>query len=338
MKHIIHKILVNSFLHKLMMIIILLAATVILLIYLFSNIIFLDAKHHFVFFLIMVVIIVFTFAGYFIQQIIKPVHELDRGVKEISKGNLDVVLKVKSRDEIGKVANAFNQMTVELRKMIKARDQLLLDVSHELRSPITRAKIALEIMPPSKEKESVLDDLKEIETMITELLETERLKNGKTPLDVKKIRVKDLISTVVSGFRSNQGKIKVHEISNDLFINVDELKIGIVLKNLIENALKYSENSEQPVEINVIDQDNKIIIQVEDYGPGIPDDKLNLLFEPFYRIDSSRSRRTGGYGLGLHLAKKIMETHGTSIKIINKQRSNQTSGIIAEILFLKCLT
>ncbi|NJO88933.1 MAG: hypothetical protein HC831_08240 [Chloroflexia bacterium] len=91
---------------------------------------------------------------------------------------------------MGKVAQAFNNMTVELRKMIKAREQLLLDVSHELRTPITRAKIALEIMPDSPEKESVTEDMREMELMISELLETERLKSGKANLQLMKTNVK----------------------------------------------------------------------------------------------------------------------------------------------------
>jgi signal transduction histidine kinase len=307
------KLIHNSFLHKLLGIIILLAAIVILLIYLFSNIIFLNAHHHLIFFLIIIVLIVFSLAAFFIRLVISPIHELDRGVKEISKGNLDVVLKVTSKDEIGKVANAFNLMTVELKKMIKAREQLLLDVSHELRSPITRAKLALEIMPDSKEKLSVIDDMREMEIMITELLETERLKNGNTSVNFQKIKVNDLILNAISVFLSHNDKIKVHQINENLNINVDPIKIGIVLKNLIENALKYSENSPKPVEINVIEQADRIIIQVEDFGLGIPQEKMGFLFEPFYRVDSSRSRKTGGYGLGLHLAKKIMEAHSAEI-------------------------
>jgi signal transduction histidine kinase len=325
----------NSFLHKLLGIIFLLAACVLLLIYFFSNIIFLNAQHHFIFFLMITVVIVFTFAAFIMHQVIKPIHELERGVKELTKGNLNVELKVASKDEIGKIASAFNQMTVELRKMIKAREQLLLDVSHELRSPITRAKLALEIMIDSKEKDSVLEDLREMEIMITELLETERLKNGNSALDIQKIRIKDLIANTISRFWPHKEKIRVYDISDNLFINADMLKISIVLKNLIENALKYSENSNQPIEINVVDLSDEILIQIEDFGQGIPDDKIDLLFEPFYRVDASRSRKTGGYGLGLHLAKKIMEAHGSTINLNNKRNIHQSSGVIAELHFFK---
>ncbi|MDF1550759.1 MAG: ATP-binding protein, partial [Bacteroidales bacterium] len=289
-----YKLRFNSFIHKLLGIIILLAASVILTIYLFSNIIFLDAEHHLIFFLMVVLVILFSLAAFFIHRVIAPIHEIDRGVKEISKGNLDVVLSVPREDELGKVATAFNNMTVELKKMIKSREQLLLDVSHELRTPITRAKIALEIMQDSSEKDSVIEDLREMEIMISELLETERLKSGKASLNLVKTNVKHLLQGIVSNFMNFNNRLKLHPVSPQLYISVDQAKIITVLKNIIENALKYSEESAKPVEINVIDKESSVIIQVEDYGHGIPQDKMDLLFEPFYRVDNSRSRKTGG--------------------------------------------
>ncbi len=299
-------------------------------IYFFSNIIFLDAEHHFIFFLFCVLIILFSLAAFFIHRVISPIHEIDRGVKEISKGNLDVELKVPRKDELGKVATAFNQMTVELKKMITAREQLLLDVSHELRTPITRAKLALEIMPDSSEKDSVKDDIREMELMITELLETEQLKSGKANLKFEKINIKELLESIVLSFVNYKDRITINPISEHLHFTIDKLKINRVIKNITENALKYSEESQKPIEINVIDRPESIVIQVEDYGIGIPEDKIKFLFEPFYRADNSRSRKTGGYGLGLHMAKKIMEAHNADIKIMNKTTNK---GIIAELIF-----
>jgi signal transduction histidine kinase len=282
-----------------------------------------------------VLVILFTLAIFFIHLIIAPVHELGRGVKEISKGNLDVKLDVTRKDELGKVADAFNQMTVELKKMILAREQLLLDVSHELRTPITRAKLALEIMADSTEKESVAYDIREMEIMITELLQTARLRSGQANLNLVKTNLNKLLLGIVQGFPDAQQKIKLAPISATLHITVDQSKIITVIKNLIENALKYSEDSNKPVEINTIDRKDVIIIQIEDHGVGIPEDKLELLFEPFYRADNSRSKKTGGYGLGLHMVKKIMEAHGADIILINKSTQYQTKGIIAELAFKK---
>ncbi len=330
-----HVVLFNSFIHKLIGIIILLALCVILTIYLFSNIIFFDASHHLIFFLFTVLIILFSFALFFIHRIISPIHDLAVGVDEISKGNLDIELKVKSKDELGKLAKAFNQMTVELKKMIQSRDQLLMDVSHELRTPITRTKLALEIMPDSAGKESIIDDIREMEIMITELLETERLKNNKTNLNLEKTNVKNMLEGILKNFPFANDKVKMFPVSENIYIKVDESKIITVIKNIIENSIKYSEGSNKPVEINVIDKPETTVVQIEDFGIGIPSDKMKFLFEPFYRADSSRSKKTGGYGLGLHMAKKIMDAHQAKIKFTNKTDSDQSTGVIVELVFLK---
>lgn len=108
----------------------------------------------------------------------------------------------------------------------------------------------------------------------------------------------------------------------------------MVLKNVIENGLKYSEGSNKPVEINVIDKPEAIVLQIEDFGIGIPQEKLELLFEPFYRVDTSRSGKTCGYGLGLHLAKRIIDAHGAAIQIISKTSNHDSRGI-AELSFPK---
>ncbi len=336
MQHSMFRIKLNSFIHKLLAIVVILAISVILTIYLFSSIIFLNTQSHIIFFLICVLVILFSLASFFIHRVVAPIHELDRGVKEISKGNLDVELIVSRKDELGKVAQAFNNMTIELKKMIKAREHLLLDVSHELRTPITRAKIALEIMPDSPEKESVIEDMREMELMISELLETERLKSGKANLQFMKTNVKKLLEGIVQGFSKVQRRIKLHPVSDKLHIHVDQQKIITVIKNIIENALKYSEESVKPVEISVIDKAETIIVQIEDHGVGIPKEKIDMLFEPFYRVDNSRSKKTGGYGLGLHMAKRIMEAHEADISLVNKDEDG-SKGIIAELKFKKVI-
>jgi len=104
----------------------------------------------------------------------------------------------------------------------------------------------------------------------------------------------------------------------NLIINADENLIEIVLKNIIDNSLKYSTPENKPVEISVIHARQAITIQIEDSGKGIPEEMLPFVFEPFYRVDQSRSKKTGGYGLGLHLCKQIMDMHEAEIEIINK--------------------
>lgn len=284
--------------------------------------------------LIITVIILITVGSivvsFIIKRILKPLSILNEAVEEVSKGNLDQTIQVNSNDELGRLAKAFNQMTSDLKKMMFARDQLLLDVSHELRTPITRAKLALEMIPNSSEKESLADDLKEMETMITELLESERINNGTIVPNISPVKVVDLMQKITSNFHHEKNRIVIFPISPSLLINIDEVLIVTVLRNLIDNSLKYSAHQSSPIEITVIQHNQDITIQIEDYGDGIPDDKLPFVFEPFYRVDQSRSRKTAGYGLGLHLCKRIMDLHGAEIKLQNKVDS---IGLIALLTF-----
>jgi len=319
----------HSFIAKLIGLIILLAFAIILTVSLFKGFILSDKTTHLFIFLIAVIILIFSLAIYFVHRLLLPVHELNKGVKEISKGNLDVQLSVNSSDELGRLANAFNLMTKNLRLMIQSREQLLLDVSHELRTPITRALLALEMADGSDYITSAKRNLKEVQIMITELLETQRLKNGVDNLNISRIIIKNLITRIAEEYSGVLPGVNVNLISEGLFIEADEELMKIVLRNLLENALKYSPENSSPVELSLIDNDDSIIVRIEDFGQGINPDEIEKVFEPFYRTDISRSRKTGGYGLGLHLCKNIIDAHSGEIKIFNKEEGH---GLIVELI------
>jgi signal transduction histidine kinase len=280
--------------------------------------------------LIVLVTVGFLVAHFLIRKILKPLSIINNAVEEIGKGNLDQEITVNSNDELGLLAKTLNLMTSDIRNMIRAREQLLMDVSHELRTPITRARLALEMMKDSIEKESVSDDLKEMEKMIKEILESERLKNGTRALTITDVKVVELLKEVVANFRLEKDRIILFPVSENLSISCDENMMQIAIKNIIDNALKYSPEENKPIEISVIHHNTAITIQIEDFGEGIPTDKLPFIFEPFYRVDQSRSRKTGGYGLGLHMVKQIMDLHGAGIKISNK---SDNQGIIVSLQF-----
>ncbi len=324
------KTLLHSLIAKIVILIITMAVSVILAVIYFNRIIFASTQNHDIFLLMVILIIIFISGGFFFHRLIKPIQELNKGVKEISKGNLEVNLKIGGADEVGKLAKAFNQMTKDLKRMIEARDQLLLDVSHELRTPLTRAKLALEMTNESEFTETAKKNIKEVEVMITELLESQRLRNSIDNLDISTINLQEFVNEVVNEF--NNDRLVVNPISERLQIEADEKLIKIVLRNIIDNALKYSPNNAPPTEISVVDKDNKIIIQVEDFGDGLSQKEIEKVFEPFYRTDKSRSRKTGGYGLGLHLCKRIMEVHKGEIVLLNK---NTTKGLKVNLCFIK---
>jgi len=268
--------------------------------------------------------------SYLIRKILKPLSLLTDAVEKAGKGNLDQHIEIRSKDELGVLAGAFNNMIHELKKMIASREQLLSDVSHELRSPITRAWLALEMMPHNSQKESLEGDLKDMEIMITGILESERLRNGTVKANLLPVKVTLLMQKLSSHYRNESHRINIMPLSDDVVIAADELLMMTVLRNLTDNALKYSAGSSLPVEISIFKQpDGSTEIHIEDSGPGIPEEKLPLVFDPFYRADTSRSRSTGGYGLGLHLCKRILDLHNAEILLANKK----SGGFIVRLKF-----
>lgn len=284
------------------------------------------AHIHFMITLIILVVVGSLVASHLIRIIMKPLSVLNEAVKKVEKGDLDQYIEIKSKDEFGALADAFNSMTASLKKMILSRDQLLSDVSHELRTPITRAWLALEMMKDSPEKESLAGDLKEMETMITGILESERLRNGAASANLVPVKIETIYQKLIRHYYRESSRIRFIPASEDLFIKADETLIMTVLRNLIDNSLKYSSEQDQPVEVSVVNNDQEITIRIEDFGPGIPEEKLPLVFEPFYRTDQSRSRKTGGYGLGLHLCKRIMDLHEGKVLLENKKNN---TGLVA---------
>ena len=190
--------------------------------------------------------------------------------------------------------------------MIQARDQLLLDVSHELRSPLTRLKVALALLPEDENKAGMTGDLREMEAMITELLELERIREGRG-LHLGRHDLLGVLREAAEAFKDEPPGVQLILPASPVLMDIDREKIKTVLRNLLENARKYSLEDSRPVEVAVHQDAGAIAVRVSDDGPGIPEADIPNLFEPFYRVDRSRSRKTGGYGLGLSIAKK---SHG----------------------------
>jgi signal transduction histidine kinase len=201
--------------------------------------------------------------------------------------------------------------------VVRARERLLIGVSHELRSPLARTKVALAMLPKSGHREAISRAASEMETMLTEILETERMKSSHGALSKFPMNIFSLASELAKAY-SNVKIIRPGRLSE---IQGDAAKITIVLKNLIENALKYSQKSRRSVEISFGEDPAWVRAQVKDFGSGIPKADLPHIFEPFYRVDKSRTKRTGGYGLGLSLCREIMRAHRGDILIESREGS-----------------
>jgi signal transduction histidine kinase len=265
--------------------------------------------------LLLMASVIFT-AHAILRRLLRPLRWLGDGVARLSEGHLDVAVPKRSEDEFGALTDAFNQMVGRVRDMVRSRDQLLLDVSHELRSPLTRLKVALELLPDIAMKARMAGDLSEMEMMIGELLELERLREGRGIRAVRQNLV-PILEQVARSFRDRPPGVRLTSTTPEVLADVDEEKIRTVIRNLVENAVKYSLPDSRAVEVAAARNGDRVVIRVTDDGPGIPEGDIPGLFEPFFRVDRSRSRKTGGYGLGLSISRRIVEAHGGEIMVRN---------------------
>ena len=276
-----------------------------------------QATHAMLLLLLLVVILAVVITTHSVlRRLLRPLRVLNDGVSRLSEGQLDVTLPETTHDEFGKLTRAFNGMVGRVREMIRSRDQLLIDVSHELRSPLTRMKVALELPANAEQHARLTEDVAEMERMVSELLELERLRSGRG-VNPTRQDVLQLVRAVVDEFRDRPPGVcfDAPPHTRAMTVDVDAEKVRTVIRNLLENAVKYSLPGSRPVEVSVTQSGEAVLIRVSDDGVGIPDGDVERVFEPFYRVDASRSKRTGGYGLGLSICKRVAEAHGGSITV-----------------------
>ncbi|MDH3988990.1 MAG: HAMP domain-containing histidine kinase, partial [Gammaproteobacteria bacterium] len=217
-------------------------------------------------------------------------------------------------DEVGQVARAFNHMTGRVEQMLNDHDRLMADVSHELRSPLARMKVALEMLPEGDKREQIATDIREMEALTSALLERERMKSRTARPNHTEFDLVGMTRTVVDGFAERAPTVLLLESPEVLNIQADEALLKVLLQNLIDNAVKFSLDDSGPIEVRLINGERSVTVSINDDGRGIPEDMTDRVLEPFVKLDPSRGHRSG-YGLGLNLCQRIVQAHNGSIEI-----------------------
>jgi len=261
---------------------------------------------------------ILVLAGCFfvVTWLIRPIRWIKEGADRMGKGELDYRIPTTRRDELGNLAVQVNQLAGDVQDMLEAKQQMLLAISHELRSPLTRTKVALEFLDDETIKQNILDDVVEMENLITDLLESERLNTRHSKLQLSTVDLVRLINELVEHeFSQHKNRIEVNVPATSVHREIDETRIRLLLKNLIDNALCYSPVDSDPIRVQLDAAPDSVMITVRDHGRGMSPDDAERATEPFYRADPARSRDTGGFGLGLHLCRRIAEAHGGKLSI-----------------------
>lgn len=262
----------------------------------------------------------------------QPLRSLAQAAKSIARGKLNTRVghfKGHYKDEIAELSQEFDRMAEELEALMHSKERLLQDISHELRSPLARLQIAIEL---GRKKAEGLAELEfnrmEIEclrlnALIGEILEFARLDKSTEQLNRKNCNILDILQKISNdaNFEYNDAKNKVIiEPALECQLLLDERLIHRAIENIVRNALRYSPE-DKPIKISMSynKTKTKLNIDVIDQGIGVPEEQLTAIFNPFYRVDSSRGKTTGGYGLGLAIANKAIRKHQGEIEAKNTQ-------------------
>lgn len=251
-----------------------------------------------------------------VRWLFQPIKDIRFGASQIGRGNFQYRIGKIRRDQLGDLADDINRLAHDVQRMLDAKRQLLFGISHELRTPLSRMKLGLELSGQADDDlRGLTYDVAEMEQIISTLLEAERLNTRHAAINISRVSASELIESMLANFFSRERERIDVDVADDIFMNVDENRITLLVKNLVSNALRYSTAEDGPVRIRITTTSTSWEISVEDCGPGISDDQVEFIGEPFYRGDPSRTRNTGGSGLGLYIVRLVAEAHGGKLSL-----------------------
>jgi two-component system sensor histidine kinase CpxA len=257
------------------------------------------------------------------RHLTRPLKQLQLAVRSFAEGSLgsEVNHSLENRkDEIGELGREFDAMAERIESLVSGEKRMLRDISHELRSPLARMQVALELAKNKTDGKDIAElDRIELETarlddLIAEILALVRFDASENSIRFETVDLVDLLRTIADDARFEGAEVvlETNGMENAKGI-ADAYMIHSALENIVRNALQYTTDK---VEIN-LERNSVYKISIRDFGPGVAEDQLDNLFEPFYRVEGSRYKKTGGYGLGLAIARRAIEAHGGEISAHN---------------------
>jgi signal transduction histidine kinase len=276
-----------------------------------------------------VALFIITLLAYlYVRRLLRPLDDIRAGAQRFGSGDFAQAIPVrrpKRPDELGQLASTINTMGADIQQMLDAKRALLLAISHELRSPLTRARLNTELLPDTADvqpnREALLRDLALMRDLVTDLLESERLASPHVALQREPTDLAELVREVAASLPG--GASVAQSIAPDLpTLALDRTRMRLLLRNLLDNALRHNtlvDGTQAQAVVVALQRtpEGGVHITVRDFGPGVEDAALPHLAEPFYRPDAARERSTGGVGLGLYLCKLVAQAHGGSLAVRN---------------------
>ena len=252
----------------------------------------------------------------YVRRLFRPLDDIRAGALRFGDGDFSKPIPLRRRDELGDLAGQVNTMASRLQHMLEGQRGLLLAISHELRSPLTRARLHAELLAEGSGRDALLRDLGQMRDLISDLLESERLAAGTAVLQREPTDLNALVRERVA--QQFDGRDITLALDPALpLLALDRVRMELLVRNLLDNALRHGGGG--PVLLSTTCSADAIQLSVRDQGPGVAQAQLGQLGQAFYRPDAARTRAAGGVGLGLYLCRLVAASHGGQLQFANGQ-------------------
>ncbi len=262
-------------------------------------------------------------ALHFMHQQIKPLRNITLAAEEFGKGNNNFKLKPRGSYELRLLSNVFIKMRERIKNQIKQRTQMLAGIGHDLKTPLTRMKLQIALLKDKNAIDSLSNDVAEMREMIEAYL---IFAKGEGEEEFTKKNLFNFINIILEKNKPKKNILIINNIKKNIFVSIRPLSMQRAILNIYSNALSYAKSK---IIISADKRNKNIFLIIEDDGHGIPDNKLLDVFKAFYRVDKSRFSKSGNTGLGLTIAKNIIQGHAGKIKL----SKSSMSGLKVEISF-----
>jgi signal transduction histidine kinase len=253
----------------------------------------------------------------------RPVRRLQRAVERFGRGDLSARSGSVRRDELGELGRTFDRMADRMETLLAAERRLLLDISHELRSPLARLNVALELARSGDDLERALNRIgKEsdrLNELVGQLLQVTRAEGDPGSLRRDSVQLDELVEQLVDDSSieaASRGCALKYDTREPATVAGDPELLRRAVENVLRNAIRHSPR-DTAVEVKLARANGRVVVDIRDHGPGVPEDALPRLFDAFYRVESDRNRTSGGIGLGLSIARRAIELHKGKIRARN---------------------
>jgi two-component system sensor histidine kinase CpxA len=257
-----------------------------------------------------------------VSGITRAISRMTRATEKIAEGHFEVRTQVRRQDELGVLSDAINRMAMRLAGFVAGQKRFLGDIAHELCSPIARIQVALGILEQRADEKQMgyLADLREeveqMSSLVNELLSFSKASLSGPAIKLQPVCLQAVAEKAVAREGEESSPVKI-EVAGDLFVMAEPELLLRALANILRNAIRYAGKS-GPITIRASREIGRVSLSVEDEGPGVPPAALAQVFDPFYRVDPSRDRETGGVGLGLSIVKTCVESCGGAVRCENR--------------------